>query len=396
MSIAWISDFPVEWLPEAPPELRALPRQHPATWQMVLLSEFARDPRLELHIILLRRRVARDLTFRQGNATFHVLKAPGALRLFSLFQVDTRLIRKLLQRIQPDLVHAWGMEKGAGLIASRLGYPYVFTVQGLLSWYRQVAPLSPYFRVIERLERFSLPRAPVVTTESNFAVRYLREQHPGLRVVQAEHAPNEAFFRVSRRPETRPVHFICVGTLGLRKGTDLLVQALAGLSADLDFRLTIICGPNPKFEAHLRTLAPPEFWSKVQFQYHLLPHEVAAAFSRPTMLLLPTRADTSPNAVKEAAVAGLPVVATNVGGIPDYVVPEKNGLLFTPGDLADLRRQIQRACAHPLFSRGQVDPETLSRVRDYLSPAKMAQNFLAAYETAVPGLLTRSLVKSVP
>src|SRR5262249_22018589 len=98
---------------------------------------------------------------------------------------------------------------------------------------------------------------------------------------------------------------------------------------------------------------------------------------------LPTRADTSPNAVKEAAVAGVPVVATNVGGIPDYITPGENGLLCPPNVLAEFARNIHSACAHPLFSRGAVAPEALAKTRAYLSPERMAQNFLKAYQIAL-------------
>jgi glycosyltransferase involved in cell wall biosynthesis len=114
-----------------------------------------------------------------------------------------------------------------------------------------------------------------------------------------------------------------------------------------------------------------------------LPTQVAAQLESVTMLLLPTRADTSPNAVKEGVVAGVPVVASSVGGIPDYVVPGKNGLLFAAGDLPEFVRAIRAACAHPLFSQGQVEPETLARMRAYLSPEQMAKNFLRAYDAAL-------------
>ena len=97
------------------------------------------------------------------------------------------------------------------------------------------------------------------------------------------------------------------------------------------------------------------------------------------MLLLPTRADTSPNAVKEAVVAGVPVVASNVGGIPDYVTHGENGFLFESGDLAEFVAMIKAAAAHPLFSRGEVSPSSLALNRDYLSPTRMAQRFLDAY-----------------
>jgi glycosyltransferase involved in cell wall biosynthesis len=281
-----------------------------------------------------------------------------------------------------------GNEKGAGFVAGKLGYPYVMTVQGLLGWYKQLVPLTPYEKLIERLERLSLRRAPVVTTESAFAMDYLRQRYPKLRLEQAEHAPNRSFAQVRRRPQTNPIHFISVGTLGFRKGTDLLFQAMAELAPEMPFRLTMVTSAATQPEQWLSSL-PAAYRDRVVFRHNILPNEVAAELAEPTVLLLPTRADTSPNAVKEAVVAGLPVVASRVGGIPDYVFPDRNGLLFQPGDLADFVRAIRAACAHPLFSRGAVEDETLQKMRDYLSPERMAANFLRAYKqaTARAGLI---------
>ena len=121
----------------------------------------------------------------------------------------------------------------------------------------------------------------------------------------------------------------------------------------------------------------------MEFKHHIPPHEVARELASATMLLLPTRADTGPTAVKEAVVAGVPVVASDVGGVPDYIVSGKNGLMFPPGDLLKFIDAIRSACAHPLFSRGLVDAETLAQRRAYLSPERMAKAFLAAYQTAL-------------
>jgi glycosyltransferase involved in cell wall biosynthesis len=383
LTVAWISDFPVEWLPDLPEPLRALPRRHPATWQIALLSEFEKDPSLHVHLVMLRRRIERSLSFNRNGTVFHVLKAPAWLRLASLFWADTLLIKRLCQQIKPDLVHAWGTEKGAALIASRLDFPYVMTVQGLFCWYKERVPLAPYDRFVERLERISLPRAPVVTTESSFAVQYLKKRYPNMRVQQAEHVPNRAFLEVQRRPEVDPLHFVSVGSLGFRKGTDLLFRALDQLGSELSFRVTMITDPDPRCLASLKPLLSAALWPRVEMRYQILPHEVAKALEPATIMLLPTRADTSPNAVKEAVVAGLPVVASNVGGIPDYVFDGQNGLLFPPDDLPGFVRALRAACVHPLFSKGAVEPAALARARAYLSPQLMAANFLKAYDAAL-------------
>jgi glycosyltransferase involved in cell wall biosynthesis len=382
-TVAWISDFPLEWLDEIPDAVRVLPRRHPATWQLVLLGEFQKNPALDLQVISLRQRIRKPFKFQQGRATFHVLKAPAWGRLASVFWWDTLLIRRLCKEIKPDLVHAWGMEKAAGLVASRLPYPYAMTVQGLYAWYKEQVPLSWYESYSERLERIALPRAPVVTTESRYSVNYLKKLYPHLRVHQAEHAPNRAFFQVQRRPQLNPMHFLSIGTLGYRKGTDLLFNALDRLTPEIPFRLTIICGPAPEYIASLKATVSRDFWERIEFKHHILPHEVARELETPAVMLLPTRADVSPNAVKESAVAGVPVIAGETGGVPDYVQSGKNGLLFPIGNLDAFVSAIREAVRHPLFSRGLVDPESFARSRDYLSPARMAENFLSAYKLAL-------------
>jgi glycosyltransferase involved in cell wall biosynthesis len=382
LTVAWISDYPIEWCSDLPEELRHLPRRHPATWQMVLAEEYGKNPSLRLHIILLRGRIARELTFTRENVTFHVLKADPRWRVASFFWLDTWKIRRACERIQPDVIHAWGSEKGASLIAARLRYPYVMTIQGLFAWYKERMKLPSYDRFIEVVERLSLRRAPVVTTESHFAVRFLRDRYPALRIHQAEHAPNLAFHRLMRRPQIKPLRFIAVGGIGHRKGTDLILAALERLQ-DIDFTMTFITNPNAHYVATLQQQVSPTIWQRIEFRYHLLPAEVAKELETATLHLMPTRADTSPNAVKEAVVAGLPVVAAAVGGIPDYVIPDKNGLLFPVGELEAFVSALKQACRHPLFSRGQVAPDTWTKEREYLSPALMAKKFFAAYQAAL-------------
>ena len=94
-------------------------------------------------------------------------------------------------------------------------------------------------------------------------------------------------------------------------------------------------------------------------------------------------ADVSPNSVKEAVVAGVPVIGSAVGGIPDYVFPGRNGVLHSPDNLPELIEAIRAACRHPQFSKGEVDATTLAQTREYLSPKLMGEKFLAAYRLAL-------------
>ncbi len=382
LTVAWFSFFPVEWLSDAPDEVHSLPRMHPASWQRVLLGELENRPGLKLHILVVRKQFKRDLTFERNGVTFHLIKVPGGCRAPSFYWLDTIFIKRRLAQIRPDVVHAWGTEQGAALVASRLKYPYVATVQGLFAWCNERVRLNRHERFAMCLEKWSLPRAPLVTTEAAFAVQYLKQRWPKLNVLQIEHAPDWIFHRLERRPQTEPRRFIFVGPFSRHKGADLLAGALDRLKDELLFELVVIGSPNPELLGEIKRHTSAGFWDRVQFRQNLSPAEVAGEMARATMMIFPTRADTSPNSVKEAVVAGLPVVASAVGGIVDYVFPGRNGILFTSGNEEALVRAVREACRHPQFGRGEVEPAARAQVQDYLSPKRMGQRFFETYQLA--------------
>ena len=158
-----------------------------------------------------------------------------------------------------------------------------------------------------------------------------------------------------------------------------MLQALDSLKGELDFELIVVGKPRGTFLQSLQASVSAELWRRIIFKDYLTHLEVAQELSTATMMLCASRADVSPNSVKEAAVAGLPVVGTAVGGIPDYIFPGLNGVLCPPGSTNEFREAILAASLHPQFRRGEVDAATLTRVRAYLSPQLMAKRFLETY-----------------
>jgi glycosyltransferase involved in cell wall biosynthesis len=75
----------------------------------------------------------------------------------------------------------------------------------------------------------------------------------------------------------------------------------------------------------------------------------------------------------------VPVVGTRVGGIPDYIVDDANGVILPSIDVDALAAGLERALQHPRFSRGEVCPEALAKARAWLSPALMKEKFCGAY-----------------
>lgn len=380
LRVVWISHYPIEWMTSLPACLSGMPKGHPATWQRVLQEGLARDDSLELHIMVLSRFALCDHAWREGNTVYHVRKTRGGMRAPTIYWYDSLLLRGMISKVAPDVIHAWGTERGAGLVASRLDYPYLVTMQGLMSWYATLPGADMHTRLAGRLEKSVIKRAPpVITTESRYAVDFIRGINPRVRIEQIEHAAAPVFHQTARDPELSPLRFLFLGLPDHRKGFDVLLKALDQLASPISWRLTVTADADQPYCRQVLASVKPETRARIDFTGSLDQAKVAQSLARAGMLLFPTRADTSPNAVKEAAVVGVPVVATRVGGIPDYIEQGKNGLLVNPDDPQALAAAIQNALSHPALGSGRVDTETWTRVRDYLSPERMVTRFTSLY-----------------
>jgi glycosyltransferase involved in cell wall biosynthesis len=105
------------------------------------------------------------------------------------------------------------------------------------------------------------------------------------------------------------------------------------------------------------------------------------AFTLGRLLLVPSRAESLPYIVLEAAAAGVPMIATQVGGIPEIFGPDA-GALVAPGDPAALAQAISQA----MQDRGARHSATLrlkTRLRALFSADAMTDAILAAYREAL-------------
>jgi glycosyltransferase involved in cell wall biosynthesis len=117
-------------------------------------------------------------------------------------------------------------------------------------------------------------------------------------------------------------YFLYLGRLAENKGAATLVEAWSERLGRL-----LIVGDGPQM-AHLRSIAPPS----VEFR-GLVPGEAVPQLLRGARaLLVPSRVyDAAPRAVAEAYAAGVPVLASRIGGLPEVVRDDETGILITPG-----------------------------------------------------------------
>ena len=153
----------------------------------------------------------------------------------------------------------------------------------------------------------------------------------------------------SRLPENVAVTFhanelqvVFVGRLEVNKGVDTIIRAMADLDSSVKVRCHLLGDGYQRQQFELLSVAEEvndriHFWGNIPEAGKLL-----YAFD---VLVLPSFIEGMGIAALEAMAAGLPVVASRVGGIPEAVLDGITGYLIAPGDFKDLAHRLSLLCS---------------------------------------------------
>ena len=188
------------------------------------------------------------------------------------------------------------------------------------------------------------------------------------------------------RDELQPVQlvadaadFVFVGELRHLKGVDVLLEALANIAKERPVRAVIVgAGPDAAtFHAQAASLG----LDRVVTFPGAMP--AGDAFKLGRVLVMPSRAESLPYIALEAAGAGIPLIATRVGGVPEIVEGSRTGLV-EPGDISGLAVAMREAMDQPLQAVDRAGQ--LQRIiASHFSVATMTEAVLDFYGHAIAG-----------
>jgi len=170
---------------------------------------------------------------------------------------------------------------------------------------------------------------------------------------------------------------LALGRVERVKGFDLLIKAFARADLPIDTRLVI--GGDGRDLDRLRHLAKQQMvGERVEFPGRLSRDEVVSAMAGASVLVVPSRLEAFGIVILEAWRAGVPVIATSLGGPRDVITDGVDGLLVDPEDLDALAGQLSRVISDPGLAKRLGEAGAL-RVRDY-TWAHTAQMYERVYE----------------
>jgi glycosyltransferase involved in cell wall biosynthesis len=249
-----------------------------------------------------------------------------------------------LRQLKPDLVCAHTAKAGSlARAAARLHHiPSVFTPHGWSIFDRSSRRAAPLFRWAERLAgRLGGRVINVCEYERALAQRFSVCPAKALEVVHNGIA--EIPFARLRAIDAQPPVLVMVARFTWPKDHATLLNALSGLLC-MEWRLVLVGAGELKARVGGQVDALG-LGSRVS----ILPPEsdVSRLLMEAQIFVLSTNSEALPISILEAMRAGLPVVATNVGGIAESVRHEETGLLVRRGDVAGLRNALARMISSP-------------------------------------------------
>ncbi len=259
------------------------------------------------------------------------------------------LLQRLRREFPFDLIDAhFGHPEGvaAAVLSKRMGCPFLVTLRG-----HETMHARYYWR--RQAIGWALRRADRVIAVSrrlaDFAIE-LGAVADRVRVIG--NGVDASVFAAGDREACRRRYgigegtrlLLSVGYLIERKGHHRAVEALAALPANAELWIAGQAGREGAFEARLRGMvAERGLEQRVRFLGSVPPATLAELMTAADALCLASSREGWPNVVQEALSCGLPVVATDIGAVPDLIPDERYGIVVPPGDAEALAAACRRA-----------------------------------------------------
>jgi glycosyltransferase involved in cell wall biosynthesis len=298
-------------------------------------------------------RTVRDLFFSLFLFVYLVPRSFERLRKFWQFvqrltaRLYVRRCRRFFARHRPTLLHVFTPDAGTTLMiraGHELGIPVLYHEMGTPHY---MPALDVYYKELAKV----LPLCDEFAALSPLLARQWAERFPFLRSVSVLPLLMDDCDGLVRAPDprTRPAEtvFGFAARIEEGKGPLALIDALAELQHGGAEALVRMAGTGPQLQevkARVRALSLGDACEFVGF--YTDPVGRSAFMQSLDVFVLPSLAEGTPNSIIEAMAHGLPVIATEVGGIPD-LLSHDSGILVPPGDTAALAEAMRRLASDP-------------------------------------------------
>ena len=321
-----------------------------STIEGAFLKGFIAHGEFDIHVISFSPFVSSAQTANpKPGLTIHLLPAVKLTGMAVGWLPRAFKTRKLLRKIQPDVVHAMRNLEGYGLMAVYSGFPHVVTVEEFM----EGIPCAPHMRwsfwMACQVERWVTRKAGNLVAISKYVKEKLLLMGARGQIKVIPNVAADVFYSIQK---SSPRYLLYVGRICPEKGLLDIINALAQKECRSSAPKLVVVGgaSGPDGATYLAQCKDQAqkllFPSQVEFKGPLQSQEVAELHKYALALIMPSRAkyEGMGLVIVEALAAGTPVITYDFGPLPENVVQGKTGYIVPVGNISKLAQAISETC----------------------------------------------------
>lgn len=297
---------------------------------------------VELHLVTLEKGRREPSVESSLGATIHRLPAPGwPMFLDLLVGPGKRLLKEYIHTLKPDIVH---FQETYGLGASGYQAPVVFTVHGFDSL-NLVTEQQRFWRlrslIWRQVERYGLSKQNAIVSITPYVNDEIASRTHS-KIYDIENAIAEKYFSIEHHEE--PGRLFYAGWINPRKNLATLVEAVAELKrrgVEVKLYAAGEASDAEYYQHVLKRIAELGVADEVELLGRVGQDEIMTQLSKASLFVLPALQENAPMAIAEAMAVGVPVLSSNVCGMPYMIDEGRTGYLVEPKDYRTYADRIE-------------------------------------------------------
>lgn len=321
------------------------------SWNENLGAELSKIDKIDFHFISSTRAIKKTTTIIRNGLKITFIATPPKANTLTFYRYLIWRSNKIITEEKPDIVHGIGTEHIWGYIASKYKNN-IITIHGVMQ--EIIKKNSPSFFSFRSY--FAHLEKKILKKSRNLIVinPYVKENlllNTKSKLFFVENAISPIFRKEKAEPAKSSTILFIGDFVPLKNVLDLLKALSKTYSCGVkQFTLHIVGNiVDTKYKRKIDEYLKERSYLKerINISEFLLPNELADEISESAFLVLCSNQETAPMVIAESMSMGLPVIATNVGGIKYMIKDKSNGFIVEPGNIEQLSNSIVQLIQNP-------------------------------------------------
>ena len=337
MKVLWLSPYPYPGND-----------QHPSYWITEWADFLAQNSGLQIDVVTLSplaKGITESLT-KSGYAVTYLKVPRGYFDLATFYKITISRLRNYVESVQGnyDLVHVHGIENLYHSACVNLNLPVIISMQGSASesikYFKSTLKQKAHFRLRSYYEKKYLPYFKNFFCRTKWDTQFVKSNTSSPLIFHNWEMLRDDFGNIAPDADSRKILF--TGGSNFLKGLNTALSVFNRLSeTGKSFQLVITGKCNVEqilnqIKSKFKKINP----ENISFMGFIETQEMVRVMSESFCYIHPSLLDNSPNSVCESQLAGLPVLASNVGGIPSLIDDGRTGFLLN-GNINTYAQKIE-------------------------------------------------------